>query len=178
MQIEVEITKNDEIVLNKYYFKKDRTLGSKTFLLIVGLVVFFGIGGITVICIQNKMEFFTTLLIIGALLLPILFYFFLPFLSTKISTLINIFRLKYIPSKNVKWPYKCTYKITEDGLHGSSNFGVAKINWNEIKKLDSSNEYIFITSEKYGTHIIPKRYFNSISESEKFLNILKEGCKL
>lgn len=174
MQILIEITKNDEIELNKYSLKKEKSLGSKIFLIIVSFLVILGVIFIIKSGIDNKTDPLVLLFVVSALLLFLGFYICLPLLLSKVSTIINIIVMKIMPQRNSPKADKRMYKITEDGLYGESQYGAVLFAWDKIKFIDENKTHIFVSSDKYGIHIIPKRYFASPEESEEFINFIKK----
>lgn len=171
MEIEVEITRQDELALALYAFKKDNSLGSKTFLILCAAIVLTGAILIIIACAKNNVAFGTTVSIVAALIIIIAFYILLPFFGKKLWLFSSILNLKFVPRKTAK-PDKRTYKISPEGLTGISNYGAVDIKRGEIKKTDITDKYIFISSDKYGIHIIPKRHFSSPAEAEKFAQSL------
>lgn len=177
MQILIEITKDDEIELNKYSLKKEKSFGSRPFLIIVSLLVLLGIIFIIKSGIDNKTDPLVLLSIIFALLLFLIFYISLPFLMSKVAVFINIIVMKIMPQRTGGAPDKRLYKITEGGLYGESQYGKVLFAWDKIKFIDENKTHIFISSDKYGIHIIPKRYFDSEGEIMKFIETINLKIK-
>jgi|GEM_PF-4393466 len=177
MQILIEITKNDEIELNKYSLKKEKSFGSRPFLIIVSLLIVLGIIFIIKFSIENKTDPLMLLSIIFALLLFLGFYISLPFLLSKVAVFINIIVMKIMPQKIGSAPDKRLYKITDGGLYGESQYGAALFTWDKIKLIDENKTHIFISFGKHGIQIIPKRYFASEKESENFTSEIKSRLR-
>lgn len=81
--------------------------------------------------------------------------------------------MKIMPQRNMPKADKRLYKITDEGLYGESQYGAVLFTWDKIKFIDENKTHIFISSEKYGIHVIPKRYFASPEESAEFVNTIK-----
>lgn len=175
LQIEIEITNEDELELNKYYFLRDFSFGSPTYMLTITILIVSGLLTILFMAVRSGMKLNDGMLIILALLAVMLFYATLPFVSTKIAIFVNIIRLKFFVRNKIAILNKCVYKLSPDGILGSSRAGNVNLIWTAIKKINVNEEYIFIPTKKHGIHMIPKRYFNSQEKCNKFIETIKEN---
>lgn len=64
--------------------------------------------------------------------------------------------------------------ISKEGLLEKSSIGESKVKWNQVDKVEETEEYIYIYISSISAHIIPKRVFRDENESRLFIKEIEK----
>lgn len=59
--------------------------------------------------------------------------------------------------------------LSDEGILEKSLIGESNVSWNQVDKVEESNEYIYIYISSISAHIIPKRIFKDENEKQMFI---------
>jgi len=160
MEIEVDITRDDFKEFNKYAFRKmDKTFFIPFFLFLIALTSLFHI-----LTAPNKQSAING--IISTIFIILVFGI--------ISRFVALFLTRYTPLKKGATLGKHKFRISEEGVLESTEFNESLTKWDGIRSVEIKKNYIFVWIDRHMAHIIPKRFFSSDIDCQKFLSALNE----
>jgi len=173
LEVKFEAQGGDETQILEYVLVKRQNFGSPAYLWLTGILSLGGLGWFSYHALAAGMKLLSLLLILLALAVVLGLLILFPWLSEKISLLIQLALRKIFPYQPPKADVRIYY-ITPTGLAGRSIFGDCEIKWEEIGKLDVTEDFLFIHSPVFGIHYIPLRAFAAQEDREAFIAKLKE----
>ena len=160
MEIKIEITREDFLEFNKYVLLKNRL--KRGFVIATIFILFW----VIILNYNKPLDLFS---IIIELIIFYLGWGILIFLLYKI----NFQRIKKLPDQNGAILGNKTYIIQDDGFKEITESSETLTNWNGIKKITETKDYIYVFVDKIAAYIIPKRYLNEEKERNQFIQTLK-----
>ena len=161
MEISVEITQEDYLDFNKFYFfkKKSKQRIIRTAVLAI------------IIAVVSTYEYpFDLALFIAVVLLA--FVVQLLFIAIFMPILVRV--MGYVPAKNGVMLGKKTFRVTMEGLSEESENTTVFQKWKSIKSVDENKRSIFIFVDTIAAYIVPKRYFQNEEHLEEFKRMVYE----
>uniref|UniRef100_UPI0032174246 YcxB family protein n=1 Tax=uncultured Draconibacterium sp. TaxID=1573823 RepID=UPI0032174246 len=164
MEINVDLTREDYIDFNKYFFLK-KGLKKRIYIVIIialmiPLIVDYG----------QPFEIFTYLktAVLAGFIFGLIYFG---------GMMITIKRTGKLPSDNGSLLGKKKFIITDEGLveDCESNRNLQK--WKGIKSIETNDNSIFIFIDTLVAYVIPKRSFKDEAEIENFIKIIQEKIK-
>jgi hypothetical protein len=160
MKITTEITREDFLNFNKHVLLKTRF--KRSFIIATVFIILW-------IIILNYNAPLNLITILTEIVVFYLAWGLLIFLIYQISFL----RIKKMPDEDGTIIGVKTYILSEDGFKEITNSSETLTKWNGIKNIEETNDYFFVFVDKIAAYVIPKRSFSNKTETEQFLQIMK-----
>ncbi|WP_207420246.1 YcxB family protein [Desertivirga brevis] len=161
MEISVEITKEDYLNFNKFYFQKkkskQRYIRTGIFSVLLALLVRADY--------TFDLEAFI-LITIGT------FVFQLLMLQVFLPPLMKL--MGHTPAKNGSILGKRVFRITDEGITEESENSTSFHKWKSVKSVDENDRSLFIFVDTIAAYIIPKRYFENDEHLASFSKLVEE----
>lgn len=173
MKIEYKLTKEDYIQYNLYYMDTSDTVRKSLFRqrYITSLVflVFPFIMGL----VSNIPLWYWLAVFILAYILWVAYYprYFRSYSKKRIQKMME-------EGKSEKLLGLHSMELTEEGITETTSYGVSKISWTMMERIDETDLYIYIFFNAFTAFVVPLRIFKSEDEKNEFLAIIKKHCKL
>jgi len=160
MELNIEITREDYIDFNKFYFVK-KGMKKRILIVIIAAIILP-----VIICIDHPfylpeylIYFLITLVLFGGLYIGLMFLY--------------INRTGKIPTENGSILGLKKYIITEEGFMHEGEFHKGIHHWGGIISIEMSKKNIFIFTDSIAAYIIPRRYFESKEKEELFIEEIR-----
>ena len=163
MEIEVDITRDDYKQFSRYYNTKKNRIN---LWILLFCVLLFTLD----ITIRNIIEWNGVIFFITNLFVILVPFWIFMMLIYELMFIIA----KYAPSKNGYVLGKRKMVVTEENIIEVAKYRKTIMEWKGVQSIETSKKYIYVFVDKNAGFIIPKRYFSSETESEQFLNFIKE----
>ena len=164
MRIEFENTLEDKIAFLQHIYKTSPSMKRRRLMLIYLFPILWFI--ILVLPSISSKEIYVEIII--WFVISIVWMIFIPYLYKR--GLIRNARKLYSEGENKGAIGKHIIEVNPEYIEDITDFGEYKIKWNAINKVETDNSHIYIFISSVAAHVIPKKYFNSNSEVENFLN--------
>ena len=159
MTLEIEMTRQDYLDYNIYYFLKNRLTPTIVNFLLSLLVLQLFIHDKKTVSDMNQV------IITSALYLIIYF----------LSVYYSLYRSKKIPHENGVILGLKAYDFTDEGVAYVDKNNRGQYNWSVVKSINESKKAFYLYIDTEVAIVIPKRYFSDELNKHEFVELVKKN---
>lgn len=172
MKLEYDLSEQDYMAFNMHYIKYSKRIRSSLFvqrylISLIFLVIPFVTGGAKYISLGGSLALAVVIYVLWVVFYP---KYFNGALKKRVTKILNQGNNKSLLGRR-------TMSLGEDGISEMGNYGDGKIPWDSIKKVEETNEHIFVYINDVNAYVIPIRAFKNEDDKKKFLDAIGEHCK-